>query len=83
MEFKIIVCYGGDKVDKGYVIYLGSDLGYYTGKTYIYQGEKYACCSYDEKDAKVYKSEKVAKKSAEGICIHCENGTCNYSILSK
>lgn len=36
--------------------------GYYTGKSYIYQGSRYAVLDKDIKKAKVYKTYKNAQK---------------------
>lgn len=53
-----------------YVIYLKSGYawdvinayGYYKGKTYQVQGELFPYTTNDIKDAKIYKSENMAKK---------------------
>lgn len=42
-------------------------LEFYTGKTYIYEGELYPICSYFREDAKMYKSEKVALNSCNKL----------------
>ena len=39
--------------------------GYYTGETYIFQGEKYAVCDRDINKAKKYTSLKRAERAAE------------------
>lgn len=62
----------------GYVIklisssLLGSSInhyGYWTGKQYTVQGNDYPVCDkHITTDTKIYKSEKVAKRSADG-CI--------------
>lgn len=39
--------------------------GYYTGDTYIYQGEKYAVCEKDINKAKKYTSLKRAENAAK------------------
>ena len=41
--------------------------GYYTGKTYIYEGEVYAICSTDINEAKIYSSLKRAENAAESL----------------
>ena len=41
--------------------------GYYTGDTYIFQGEKYAVCDKDINKAKKYTSRKRAKNAAESL----------------
>lgn len=40
---------------------------FYTGKTYVYEGDFYPTCSYNREDAKVYKSEKVALNSCNKL----------------
>lgn len=42
--------------------------GYYTGKTYIYQGEVYAVCDTDINKAKKYSSLKRAENAAK-VCL--------------
>ena len=42
-----------------------SSDGYYTGKSYIYQGDRYAVVSNDIAKAKIYSSESRAKKANE------------------
>ncbi|WP_026883701.1 hypothetical protein [Clostridium akagii] len=42
-----------------------SSDGYYTGKSIIYQGDRYATVSYDITEAKIYSSESRAKKASE------------------
>lgn len=41
--------------------------GYYTGDTYIFQGEKYAICDRDISKAKKYTSRKRAENAAESL----------------
>jgi hypothetical protein len=41
--------------------------GYYTGNTYIYQGEKYAVCSTDINEAKIYSSFKRAENASQAL----------------
>ena len=41
--------------------------GYYTGNTYIFQGEKYAVCDTNISKAKKYSSLKRAEKAAESL----------------
>ena len=41
--------------------------GYYTGDTYIFQGEKYAVCDKDINKAKKYTSRKRAENAAESL----------------
>ena len=41
--------------------------GYYTGDTYIFQGEKYAVCDTDFEKAKKYTSLKRAEKAKEAL----------------
>ena len=42
-----------------------SSDGYYTGKSYIYQGVRYAVVERDVSKAKIYSSENRAKKANE------------------
>lgn len=42
--------------------------GYYTGATYVFQGEYYAVCERDIKKAKKYSSFKRAERATE--CLH-------------
>lgn len=41
--------------------------GYYTGSTYIYQGEEYAVCDRDISKAKKYSSLKRAENAAQAL----------------
>ena len=47
--------------------------GYYTGKTYIYQGEVYAVCDTDINKAKKYSSLKRAENAAKSLFEKVEN----------
>lgn len=48
--------------------------GYYTGDTYVYQGEIYAVCNKDLKKAKRYTSKKRAERAAAALFYKI----CNY-----
>ena len=49
-----------------YIIYLGYHKEYFSGKTYIFQGDLYAAEA-DRDNAKRYKSKKVATRAAERL----------------
>lgn len=53
--------------------------GYYTGKTYIYQGEPYAICDTDLQNAKKYSSYNRAKSACEKL----NRRICNYEFTVK
>ena len=56
--------------------YLTYDIwgdGYYTGKSYVYQHEKYAICNKDLNKAKHYKSKAVAIRVCEGSALNFVN----------
>ena len=57
-----------------YIIYLGYNKEYFSGKTYIFQGEPYAA-SADRDNAKRYKSEKVAERVSERLYMQTSNCT--------
>lgn len=59
---------------KPYLPHAFNGDGYYTGNSYIYQGEKYAVCDHFLHKAKLYKSQKVAQRIAEN------NNFANYSF---
>ena len=50
--------------------------GYYTGKTYIYQGESYAACGNSLDLAKKYSSYNRAKSACEKL----NRRICNYKF---
>ena len=63
----------------GYVIYL-SELGYYTGKTYIHQGEVFPITDNKVEDrTKKYTSKIRAEKAAERISTKCDY-VCSYEV---
>lgn len=47
--------------------------GYYTGKTYIYQGEVYAVCDKDINKAKKYSSLKRAENAVKSLFERVKN----------
>lgn len=51
----------------------------YSGGTYIFQGEKYAC--FDCKNPKLYKSAKVAENSARKLAESCVNTSSFFEII--
>lgn len=57
----------------------GSSSEVYGGGTYIFQGEKYAVLNGDS--PKLYKSEKVAERSAKRLFVSCTNTGNGYSIV--
>lgn len=53
---------------EGYILLDSSNgSGFYKGKSYIYQGCEYPCYTSLKEEAKIYKSEKVAKNVAEKL----------------
>ena len=66
----------------GYVIYL-SELGYYTGKTYIHQGEMFAIGETTSTiPRKVYKNKKVAENAALKLYQRCSN-VVEYKVCEE
>ena len=64
---------------KGYILLDSSNGGgFYTGKMYTYQGSKYPCYTIRKEEAKVYKSEKVAKKVCETLA---DKGYTDFNVL--
>lgn len=57
----------------------GNSSEVYGGGTYIFQGEKYAVMNSDS--PKLYKSEKVADRSAKRLRGSCTNTGVDYSIV--
>ena len=51
----------------------------YTGKSYIYQGERYAIL--DDKNPKIYKSRKSAENAAKKLVQQCANISPEYQII--
>lgn len=51
----------------------------YTGKSYIYQGERYAIL--DDKNPKIYKSRKNAENAAKKLVQRCANISPEYQII--
>lgn len=51
--------------------------GFYRGKMYVYQGCRYPCYTSLKEEAKVYKSEKVAKNVAERLE---DNGWTDFKV---
>lgn len=51
--------------------------GYWTGKTYFHQGEKFAVVTHDLKKTKKYKSRKRAETAAERML----DSVCNYEFI--
>lgn len=47
--------------------------GYYTGNTYVYQGEVYAVCDTDLSKVKKYSSEKRAANACDALNRKCSN----------
>ena len=57
------------KSNNRYLIYntYTHSQGYYTGKEYVFQGERFAVFENDVKEAKTYKTKKIAEKVANNV----------------
>lgn len=53
--------------------------GYFTGKSYRFQDERYAICSDYLKDAMVYRK----REYAEDACVYCNEHYCNVTLKVK
>ena len=51
----------------------------YSGGSYIFQKEKYAC--FDSGNPKLYKSKKVAENTAKKLFNSCANTGCGFEVL--
>lgn len=58
----------------------GSPPEIYSGGTYIFNGEKYAC--FNNNNPKVYKSKQLAERSAKKLSLSCSNTEAyHYEII--
>ena len=56
-------------------------IEFYKGGTFRHQGEKYACISTDKRDAKLFKSRKVAENAYLRLRESCVNIEDMYEII--
>lgn len=55
-------------------------MEYYSGGTYIFHGEKYACITGFHSDAKLFRSQKTAESAYNKLHKSCVNVPSDYEI---